>query len=171
MAVSRFPLPAHLHDMSDSGSRPVKKITHFQKRSNPEKRHWALERPKLDNASVVPGGPGRREVKTRICPRLARELGLPGELEGQGGQGGRPGGFDFAHAMEEMRRWSSTGTRANNKHLGAFRARPFLGVNLYWHFLARRKVTSPDSSTAQNTAHAPTHADPSIRIFVRRVFC
>ena len=29
MAVSRFPLPAHLHDVSDSGSSPIKKITHF----------------------------------------------------------------------------------------------------------------------------------------------
>ena len=55
---------------------------------NKQKRHWALERPKFDNASVVPGGPGRREVGARVCPRLARELGLPGELEGQGGQGG-----------------------------------------------------------------------------------
>ena len=29
MAVSRFPLPAHLHDVIDLGSSPMKKITHF----------------------------------------------------------------------------------------------------------------------------------------------
>ena len=54
---------------------------------NKEKRHWALERPKLDNASVVPG-PGRVFLN---LPRLSAVALGPVSLKGKEAREARGG--------------------------------------------------------------------------------